>query len=91
MKTDPIRQKRRDGNRLSVSIHLNKSDALNGLGRALSRAGAALQALALVDLIVKLAHINCLSRALGCAGTTGQALIGNNKSHDIPSTFRFRI
>ena len=74
--------------RQSVSpfcIHLRVSDVLNGLGRALSRAGAALQALALVDLIVKLAHINCLSRALGCAGTTGQALIGNNKSHDIPS------
>ena len=29
--------------------------------------------------------LNGLGRALGSAGTAGQALVGNNKSHDIPS------
>jgi hypothetical protein len=66
-------------------IHLRVSDVLNGLGRALSCAGTALQALALVDLIVDIAHLDSLSRALSRAGTAGQALVGNNKSHDIPS------
>jgi hypothetical protein len=32
-----------------------------------------------------IAHINRLGRALCCAGAAGQALVSNNKSHDIPS------
>jgi hypothetical protein len=69
----------------------NASDVLNGLSRALGLAGAALQALALVDLIVELAHIDCLSGALSSAGTAGQALVGNNKSHGIPSIKNIRF
>ena len=57
----------------------------NCLGRALSGAGATLQALLGIDLIVQIAHVDCFSRALSCAGTAGQALIGNNKSHDVTS------
>ena len=64
---------------------LVESDVLNGLGRTLGSAGAALQALILVDFIMELAHINCLSRALSSTGAAGQAFIGDNKSHDISS------
>jgi hypothetical protein len=54
----------------------------NRLGGALSRAGAALQALAGVDLVVELAHIDRLGGTLSCAGAAGQALVSDNKSHD---------
>jgi hypothetical protein len=59
----------------------------DGLGRALGSAGAALQALAGVDLIVQIAHLDRFGRTLCCAGTAGQALVGDNKSHDDTSVF----
>ena len=63
----------------------------NGLGRALSSTGAALQALLLVDLIVQFAHVDRFCRTLSSAGAAGQALIGDNKSHDIPSIIKNQI
>jgi hypothetical protein len=54
----------------------------NRLSGALGSACAALQALAGVDLIVGVAHIDRFGRALRCAGTAGQALVGDNKSHN---------
>ena len=57
------------------------------LGGALGSACAALQALAGVDLVVQIAHVDRFGRTLSCAGTAGQALVGNNKSHDDTSIF----
>ena len=58
----------------------------NRLGRALRSAGAAIQALLRVDLIMELAHVDRLGRTLGSAGAAGQALVGNHKSHDRTSS-----
>jgi hypothetical protein len=58
------------------------------LGGALGSAGAALQALAGVDLVVELAHIDRLGGALGSAGAAGQALVRDHKSHDVTSVCR---
>lgn len=58
---------------------------MDSLGRALSRASAALKALVSVDLIVQVAHLDSLGRALCCAGAAGQAVVAYNKSHGITS------
>ena len=61
------------------------------LSRTLGSAGAALQALAGIDLIVQIAHVNGLSRALSGAGAAGQALVGDNVSHDDTSVSNFFV
>ena len=73
-------------------IYLSRLLGNDSLGRALGCACAALQALVSVDLVVKIAHLDCICGTLSCAGTAGQALVSNNKSHDVTSvmylTFR---
>ena len=59
------------------------------LGGALSRAGAAVQALLGIDLVVQLAHFDRLGGALSRAGAAGQALVSNEESHDITSVCFF--
>jgi hypothetical protein len=54
----------------------------NGLGGALSCAGAALNALLSVDHIVDIAHIDRFYRTLSCAGAAGQAIVINKISHN---------
>ena len=44
---------------------------------------------ALFDLVVELTHVDGLSGALSSAGTAGQALIGDNESHDVTSYVLF--
>ena len=63
----------------------------DGLSRTLGSAGAALQALARVDLVVEITHVDGLSGALSSAGTAGQALVGDNKSHDTTSISNFFV
>jgi hypothetical protein len=54
----------------------------NSLSRALSSARTALKTLIGIDLVVQIAHVDSFSGTLCCARTAGQALVGNNKSHD---------
>jgi hypothetical protein len=55
------------------------------LGRALGSAGAALQALIGIDLVVDLTHVDGFSRALSCARAAGQAIIADNVRHVVTS------
>ena len=50
-----------------------------------ARTSTALNALVSVDLIVQIAHVDRFSGALCSAGTAGQALISDNKSHSVTS------
>ena len=62
----------------------------NSLGRALGSAGAALQALIGVDLVVDLSHVDGFSRALSCASAAGQAIIADNVRHIVTPYVFFR-
>jgi hypothetical protein len=51
----------------------------NCVCRAVSLAGTTLQALVLIDFVMNFTHVDSFSRAICCAGPTGQAIITNNE------------
>jgi hypothetical protein len=61
---------------------------VNCFSRALGSAGAAIQALVSIDLIVRIAHADRFGRTLCCAGAAGNALVIDNVSHDESSICR---
>ena len=76
---------KRDDKIVPFIIRCKKLLLNDSVGRALSSASTALKALITIDLVVQVAHFNSFGRALRSAGAAGQALIGNNKSHNFTS------